>query len=297
MTQPLPAILARIPALANAADVSLELIGGLTNSNYLVTADSERYVLRVSGGNTSLLGIDRAREHESLLTAAQAGIGPELVDFVMPEGHLLTRFIEGRHPSVEEYREPQMLARVVETVRRLHDLPPVPYTFSPFERVAAFKRSAGALGARFPQDCERFADHARAIRARQLADTSPWRKFCHNDLFSVNFLVNGEVRIIDWEFAGMGDLYYDLACLAYAHDDVGLLPGELIDYLLACYFGGVRDQHCSRLNDMIDMLMLFGAMWGLLQHGAQQAGLMPVVEGFDYREYAESMFEVLRGRM
>ena len=38
---------------------------------------------------------------------------------------------------------------------------------------------------------------------------------CHNDLLSANFLGDGErLRIIDWEYAGMNDRYFDLGNLA-----------------------------------------------------------------------------------
>ena len=38
------------------------------------------------------------------------------------------------------------------------------------------------------------------------------------------------------------------------------------------------------------MLMLFTGMWGLVQHGMQSAGLIPMVEGFDYLEFAQYLF-------
>ena len=38
---------------------------------------------------------------------------------------------------------------------------------------------------------------------------------CHNDLLTANFLHDGErVQIIDWEYAGMGDRYFDLGNFA-----------------------------------------------------------------------------------
>ena len=35
---------------------------------------------------------------------------------------------------------------------------------------------------------------------------------CHNDLLTANFLDDGtRLRILDWEYAGMGDRFFDLA--------------------------------------------------------------------------------------
>ncbi len=38
------------------------------------------------------------------------------------------------------------------------------------------------------------------------------------------------------------------------------------------------------------MLMLFSGMWGLVQHGLQQAGVIPAPQGFNYLEYANYLF-------
>lgn len=55
-------IVARIPGWAGAQDLTVEPLSGLTNTNYLVRVNGERFVLRVSGTNTALLGIDRKAE-------------------------------------------------------------------------------------------------------------------------------------------------------------------------------------------------------------------------------------------
>src|SRR6188474_3093518 len=64
--------------------------GGITNHNLKVDVDGEQYVLRVAGKDTGLLGIDRTVELAATEAAAQAGIGPEVVAFVEPEGWLVT---------------------------------------------------------------------------------------------------------------------------------------------------------------------------------------------------------------
>ena len=49
---------------------------------------------------------------------------------------------------------------------------------------------------------------------------------CHNDLLTANFLDDGErLRILDWEYAGMGDRFFDLANFASHHDLLGARRG------------------------------------------------------------------------
>jgi len=45
-------IIARVPAWQGARDVQIERIAGLTNENYRVSVDGERFALRISGRNT-----------------------------------------------------------------------------------------------------------------------------------------------------------------------------------------------------------------------------------------------------
>jgi hypothetical protein len=92
----------------------------------------------------------------------------------------------------------------------------------------------------------------------------------------------------------MGDLYFDLAALVYAYDEVGPLPEELQAYLLECYFGRVEPAQQARLEGMKYLLLFFTAMWGVLQHGMQQAGLAPVPDDFDCLEYAQGTFAAMR---
>jgi thiamine kinase-like enzyme len=287
-------IIGHIPSWADAKEIRIEDLKGLTNTNYAVTVDDERFVFRLSGKNTEQLGINRELEVEAILAASKAGIAPKLVHFILPEGHLVTEYIQGRHLTLEEYRTPNNLRRIVNTVKHLHTLPLVKAAFSPFRRVERFANQSQAMGVPFPQDFDRLLAKTAEIEQEQARDTTPWQRFCHNDLFCVNVLDDGKVRFVDWEFAGTGDIYYDLATLFYAYDSPDTLPRELQEYILACYFEEVSAENWTRLEGMKYMLMFFSAMWGMLQYGLQREGLVRDVEGFDFMEYSEATFEFMR---
>src|SRR5207248_7793574 len=68
------------------------LSGGITNHNFKVDVDGEAFVLRMAGAQTAVLGIDRRVEWEASRRAAAVGVGPEVADFIEPEGWLVTRF-------------------------------------------------------------------------------------------------------------------------------------------------------------------------------------------------------------
>ncbi len=290
----LETVIRQIPNRSVAEVTRVEPLDGLTNQNYAITLNGERLVVRLSRENAAALGIDRALEVEALIAASQAGIAPELVQAILPQGHLVTRYIEGHHWTLEEWRDRENLHRLVEQVKHLHSLPPVRATFSPFQRVGTSIERVRTLHAPFPPDFDRFLQAMRAIQQDQQADPYPWLCFCHNDLFCVNVIDDGQVRFLDWEFAGMGDCYFDLATLAYAFDSPDTLSPELQAYVLAGYFGDVTLHHWRRFRGMLFMLMFFSAMWGVLQDGMLRAGAIQAVAGFDFMEYADTTFTAMR---
>lgn len=286
-------VLARVPAWQGAQEIKVERIAGLTNQNYRVTVDGRRYALRISGENTARLNINRQHEYAALQAAAAAGIAPQVEAFILPEGHLVTQWVEGRHWTVEECRTPQHIRLLGEMVKRIHALPPNGAVFSPFTRVRDYEAVARQFNAPFPANFDSFIQTMQAVEADQQQDTSDWQRFCHNDLVCVNYLFNENpesIKVLDWEFSGQGDLYYDLATAVFTHDSDGPIPVELEEELLTCYFGAVTAWQRRRLQGMKVMLMLFTGLWGLAQHGMQTAGVIAAPEDFDYLEFSQYLF-------
>ena len=262
-------------------DAAIELLGGgITNRNFKVTLDEGEYVLRIGGKDTELLGIDRRAEHEASIAAAAVGVGPEVVAFIEPEGYLVTRYIEGTVVVPEAMREPGPLRRVAQALRAVHAGPPIPARFDSFRVIEAYAATAAARGIAVP---ERF-EWARGIaaeveRARGVVSERP----CHNDLLTANFIDDGnQMRIVDWEYAGMGDVYFDLANFAANND---LPPAETLE-LLRAYFGELTPAHECALALMRFMSDFREAMWGVVQQALSDLD-------FDFRAYASRHFERL----
>src|SRR6476659_10909450 len=124
----LTSALRRLPELAAGELTFVPLSGGITNRNFLVTgaADGAKYVIRLAGNDTPLLGISREVEHAATVAAAGVGVGPEVLAFIRPEGYLVTRFIVGRAVSLEQVHERPTIERVVDSLRRVHGGPAIP---------------------------------------------------------------------------------------------------------------------------------------------------------------------------
>ncbi len=233
----LVAAMQRVPELAGRELRLTVLSGGITNRNFLVTASDagDRYVIRLAGNDTHLLGISREVEHAATVAAAGVGVGPEVTAFIRPEGYLVTRFIEGVRVSDAAVHEPATLRRVADSLRRIHDGPAIPGLFVPLRIVEAYRALALARGVRIPDEYELAAAIGRRIELACLAAPIGLRP-CHNDLLNANFIDDGvRIRIVDWEYAGMGDPFFDLGNVSINHE---LTPDEDA-LLLAAYDGGV----------------------------------------------------------
>jgi thiamine kinase-like enzyme len=250
--------------------------GGITNHNFVIRVDGKAYVLRIAGADTELLGIDRAAEHEAARTAATLGVGPEVVDFV--EGSLVTCFVEGGIVPVDEIRRPGCLREVAGLLRRIHMGPAFPARFDSFRVVETYRETAEAHGVRIPPQYSEAK--ARADEIERTLGPRPEQP-CHNDLLNANFIRSPVgIRIVDWEYAGMGDRFFDLANFSVNHE----LSDDESDALLEAYFGELRDEDREHLRLMRFMSDFREAMWGVVQQGISKLD-------FDYEDYANRHFE------
>ena len=207
------------------------------------------------------------------------GVGPEVVAFIEPEGWLVTRFIDAPPLPIEALRRPENIARVAGALGRIHGAAPIPGSFDAFSVVDDYRRVAEERGTPLPAP---FAESLALAGRIRLARGPQPRVPCHNDLLNANFLDDGEVRIVDWEYAGMGDRFFDLANLSVNHD-FGVAEDRL---LLAAYFGAARPADLAALRLMRFMSDFREAMWGVLQSGISELD-------FDFKAYAAKHFKRL----
>jgi thiamine kinase-like enzyme len=274
----------RVPDLAGRDLSFVALSGGITNRNFLVTASGarDRYVLRLAGNDTHLLGISREVEHAATVAAAGVGVGPEVVAFVRPEGYLVTRFIEGSPVSLESVHRPETIEKVADALRRFHDGPPIPGLFMPFRIVEAYRALALARGVTIPPEYDLAMSISRRIELAFLAAPVELRP-CHNDLLNANFIDDAErIRIVDWEYAGLGDPFFDLGNFSVNHD----LAPEEDAILLRAYEGEVRRPRAARLLLMRIASDFREAMWAVLQQGISSLDV-------DFVAYAAEHFDRL----
>src|SRR5262249_36787559 len=148
--------------------------------------------------------------------AADVGTGPEVIAFLADEGVLVTRFVAGGPAPPEWLRTADGLARVVAALKPFHEGPPITARFDSFRVVETYAATAAHHGVAVPEASSSAKELAgrieRALRRDSLVP-------CHNDLLNANFILEGErLWIVDWEYAGMGDVFFDLANFSVNHE-------------------------------------------------------------------------------
>jgi aminoglycoside phosphotransferase (APT) family kinase protein len=243
------------PGRVTSIDV---LAHGITNSNYVVDLGDERVVVRVPGANTQLLGIDRTNEVVAGGLAAAAGVGPEVLLTDEGTGCIVFRFIDGRPVPAAELCEEPMLGDFVRTLHVVHAAGTTPTIWNPYEVIRDHRDVALARDVRAPFDVVRATELLDAIEvARPFHATV----LGHNDLLNANFLFDGQLRIVDWEYAGMSDPFFDLANVAVNN----FFPAEAEHSLIRHYFGEDDDARMATLAIMKIISELREAMWGVVQ--------------------------------
>jgi thiamine kinase-like enzyme len=272
--------IARVPHWAGASDLkATPLGGGITNNNFRIDVGGESFVLRIAGVDTELLGINREYEYAANLAAGKLGIAPEVYYFIQPEGYLVTRFINERPIPPEEIRQPENIRRVMQTVRKIHAMQDIPGRFDVFQVVRDYSETARRHQVALPKNYAWLVE--RLQEAEKALSIHPYKPCpCHNDLLNANFLTDGQVYILDWEYAGMGDVFFDLANFSDHHN----LSEEQDRWMLECYFcGEIKTNHWAHLMIMKIMSDLREATWGLVQIGISKLD-------FDFRAYADKFF-------
>jgi thiamine kinase-like enzyme len=270
------------PQLGEPEGQSRPLEGGITNRNYLVTLGGKAYVVRVPGKDTDLLGIDREAERQANESAAQLGIAPPVAAMLTDPPALVTEFVEGEGMSEKDLQDPATVARIAPELRRMHDsgttLPTEFDTPRIAEDYAGIARERGVEIPPAYEEASRFAAAIKAAASGPEHDPVP----CHNDLLAANFLDDGKrIWIFDWEYAGMGDRYFDLGNYSVNNGLEESGQGVLLEW----YFDEPADARRKATLNLFRFMSDFReAMWGVVQQGVSDLD-------FDFPGYAKKHFD------
>jgi len=268
-----------------------ELGGGITNHNYIVTVknrdDEERkYVVRIPGEKTDIF-INRENELECSIEAGKTGVAPKVIYNLKPENVTVIQFIEGKTLNINDIiNDNQKIKRIVDAIKIIHKKAKFKSKFNPFDTIRKYFKYVEEYKAPLPDDIDWMMRVSEKIENAINKNPLPLVA-CHNDFLSENFIDDGnKIWIIDWEYGGMGDPYFDLADFAVEHP----FTYEQEKIIINQYYGNDDKSMYSRMYLYKIISDLWWGIWAMIQSKISSID-------FDYFKYGNGRFNRLRSNV
>ena len=235
--------------------------GGITNTNFTVKHEGEKFVVRV-GDDIPVHGVMRFHERAAGQAAFECGISPEII-YTEP-GFLVMRFIEGKTLTQEDVIQESYLKRIIPLLQQCHHgvashiRGPILF-FWVFHVIrdysATLKDNNSRMIPHLPGYIELASELEEVVGRMQPV-------FGHNDLLPANIIDDGQkLWLIDWDYAGFTSPLFDLSNLASNN----LLTPKQESWLLEEYFQQPVNNHLlQRYHAMKCASLLREAMWSMV---------------------------------
>lgn len=216
---------------AEIVDITV-LKKGMTNRSFLFTCRNKKYIMRIPGEGTDQL-INRREEAQVYEVIKGRGICDDIA-YINPEnGYKITEFLEDSR--VCDADNPDDLKACMKKLREFHSLDlEVDHSFDIFGQID-FYESLWDGSPSIYRDYKKTKEHV--LELRTYIDEHMERKcLTHIDAVPDNFLftADGDIRLIDWEYAGMQDPHVDIAMFCI----YSLYNKHQVDRLISIYFDG-----------------------------------------------------------
>ena len=199
------------------AAIVKRLEGGMSNYTYVVETRGKRYTYRVPGKYAEKF-VDRVEEWDNIQEVNKLSLNNATSYVEVISGEKLAEYVEGTilsETDVVSYNE--MSVKALKTIHnsnlRFKD-------YNAFGRLADYERYCREMGFTHPK--EYIELRGKLDQMRQAHAEVPLVP-CHCDYQPTNLVVSGDkFYVLDWEFAGMNDPFYDIACYGNAGFDKAL---------------------------------------------------------------------------
>lgn len=270
--------------------VNIEVLKkGMTNRSFLFTCKGKRYIMRIPGEGTEQL-INRQEEADVYQMIAGRGICDNVIYMNPDNGYKITEFIEdSRVCDIENVND---LELCMKKLQEFHEMKlNVKHTFDIFRQIDFYESLWGGQSSIYRDYTK---TKANIFSLRKYVDAHK-EEYCltHIDAVPDNFLFtsDGDVRLIDWEYAAMQDPHVDIAmfCIYAMYDRTQ------VDRLIDIYFNG----NCR--SEVRIKIYCYIAACGLLWSNWCEYKRSLGVEFGEYSlrqyRYAKEYYRIVRGEL
>lgn len=215
------------------------LQGGLSSPGvYKLKNNGKEYVLRLSHPNRPVF--ERNRTIQCYELAAQNGIAPSIKYANADKGVIVSEYINSNYLSKKDLLSNDLLIKLAETIKTLHDIDHFPLSKDIFTIRQSFEKKALLLNSVIVSNA---VNYLKVID--NLVQDESRLVPTHNDLKPENIMFNKKFMIVDWEAACQGYPCFDLATVVVFYN---LSESEENKFLEAYYGRKVSLQEKERIN-------------------------------------------------
>ena len=262
---------------------------GMTNRSFLFCCRGKRYIMRIPGEGTNRL-INRREEYEVYKVIRDKNICDDIVYINPDNGYKITNFLENSRVCNPENQDD--LKACMKRLKAFHGLKlRVGHEFDIYKQIDFYEALWDGKSSIY-RDYQKTKEHVIEL-GKYIEKYAEEKVLAHIDSVSDNFLFteDGDIKLIDWEYAGMQDPHMDIAMFCiYA-----LYDRKQVDDLIDIYFEGVCPESI-RLK-IYCYIAVCGLLWSNWCEYKRHLG----VEFGDYAKsqynYAKEYYEIAKERI
>jgi len=255
--------------------VKHRFLGGMSHLTYLIEVHGELYSYRIIGKDGNLF-VDRKIELENINLVKPLKINNDTVFFDVETGEKAAHFVEGEVLSTLDFRP--HLTEVSNLLKKLHQSGIEPASdYGLIERLNLYETYTNFSSPLYIKLKNAWIEMYQDEHVHQP------KVFCHNDAQRSNMVIaKDQIYLLDWEYAGLNEFYYDIASFGNVKFEDAL---ELLD----TYLGR---QATKKEADSVRFYRMFQALqWHQVALRKEMIGLSPILK-MDFKFFAEKYLEL-----
>ncbi len=203
--------------------VKERLMGGMSNFTYVIEVSGKLYTFRIPGKKADKF-VNRTVEKHNINLVEELGINNKTVYFDIETGYKIAEYIEGT--PLHELDPITYLNQAASLLHKIHESKLVSdYDYDPLGRLKLYESYLVEYNFTHSERYIKLKEKFLSYKDKYMDKKS--LVLSHGDSQISNFVItdNG-LRLMDWEFTGNNDPYYDIACFGNNDFDhaLALLP-------------------------------------------------------------------------
>ena len=199
------------------------LMGGMSNFTYVIKVKDKLYTFRIPGKKASKF-VDRVVEEYHISLVESLDLNNKTIYLDTVSGYKIAEYIEGT--PLHELDPLNHLKQASEVLHKIHESKLLSdYNYDPIKRLKKYEDYLVEYNFTHSQRYLDLKEKFLSYKDKYMNESN--LVLTHGDSQVSNFVVTKkELKLMDWEFTGNNDPYYDIACFGNTNFDhaLALLP-------------------------------------------------------------------------